>query len=153
MSHGTPPSYELPPDVTVLSIHSMYSAPQVAMATVLGGPLAGAWLIALNFKRLNAPRKADAAIMVGLIAVAMIAAIGLVAPYRVMRLLVMLFGIVMAGLAELLQGAGYDRHVAVGGRHGVSLRAIGVGVVCFPIHLISVLGATTVHLLAACLTQ
>ena len=109
-------------------------------------------MIALNYKRLNAPRKARAAIVLGLIAMAAVAAAGLLTPYRVMRLLVMLLGIVLAGLAELLQGADYDRHAAVGGGRAPTLLAAGVGMVCFPVHLVAIVGAPAVHLLAACLT-
>lgn len=140
---------ELPVDVTVISIHPMYSAAQVAVATVLGGPLGGAWLIALNYKRLDAPRKARTAIILGLIAMAAVSAIALVASYGVMRLLVMIPGIVVAGLAGLLQGPGYTRHVAVGGKRGSSWRAVGAGAVCLPIHLVPIVGAPITHLLAS----
>lgn len=139
------PRSELPADVTVISIHPMYSGPQVAVATVLGGPLGGAWLMALNYKRLGAPRKAHAAIVLGLIAMAVVIAIGLVASYGVMRLLVMIPGIVVAGLTELLQGARYFRHVSVRGRRGSNWRVLGVGVVCLPIHLVPIVGAAIIH--------
>ena len=64
VSKIAPPS-GLPADVTVISLHPMYSAVQVATATVLGGPFGGAWLIALNYKRLDAPRKARTALALG----------------------------------------------------------------------------------------
>lgn len=136
---GSASSSELPADVTVISIYPMYSAPQVAVATVLGGPLGGAWLMALNYKRLGAPRRARAAIMLGLVAMAAVVVIGLVASYGAMRLLVMIPGIVVAGLTELLQGASYFRHVSVGGRRGSNWRVAGVGAVCLPIHLVPII--------------
>jgi hypothetical protein len=138
-------SSELPASVTVISLCPMYSASQVAAATVLGGPLGGAWLIALNYKRLDAPRKADTAIVLGLIAMAAVIAIASMAPYGVMRLLVILPSILTAGLAELLQGAGYVRHVVAGGRRGSSWRAAGIGVMCLPSHLLPIIGAAMIH--------
>jgi hypothetical protein len=135
------PRSELSADVTVISIYPMYSGPQVAVATVIGGPLGGAWLMALNYKRLGAPRRARAAIVFGLIAMAAVVAIGLVASYGSMRLLVMIPSIVVAGLTELLQGARYFRHVSVGGRRGSNWRVAGVGVACLPIHLVPIVAS------------
>jgi hypothetical protein len=131
----------LPADVTVISLHPMYSAVQVAAATVLGGAFGGAWLIALNYKRLDAPRKARTTVALGVLAMAAVLVVGLVASYGMVRLFVMLPGIVVAGLAELLQGAAYVRHVTVGGRRGSSWRATGVGVACLPIHLMPLVTA------------
>lgn len=131
----------LPANVTVISIRPMYSAAQVGAATVLGGPLGGAWLIALNYRRLDAPRKAGTAIVLGVLAMAAVIALGLVASYGVIRLLVMLPGIMVAGLAELLQGPRYVRHVAIGGTRGSNWSAAGVGLVCLPLHLVPIAGA------------
>lgn len=138
-------STQLPAGVTVISIHPMYSAVQVGVATLLGGPLGGAWLMALNYRRLDARRGARVALALGGLATAAVLAIGLDASYPTMRLLVMLLGIVGAGLAELVQGADYVRHVVLGGRRGSSWRAVAVGTACLPIHLVPIVGAAVVQ--------
>lgn len=125
----------------MLSLCPVYSATQVGVATALGGPLGGAWLVALNYKRLDAAEKARTAIVLGVLAMAVVNALVLLASYSMLRLVVMVPGIVMAGLAELLRGDGYTRHVVLGGTRGSNWRAVGVGVACLPIHFMPIVGA------------
>jgi hypothetical protein len=123
----------LPPGVTVISIHPMYSPWQVAGATFFGSPLGGGWLIALNYKRLAQPKKAGMAIVLSVLAtVAMIALEH--ADARMEGPLLMFPFAGMALLARYLQGAAYDRHVAVGGSRGSTWRAAGLALVSLVIY-------------------
>jgi hypothetical protein len=118
----------------------MYAPWQVALASVLGGPLGGAWLMALNYKRLGKPRLAWVTIaitVVGLAAVfGIMAAISSQTPSVAIPLI-----IAMYWLAKALQGTAYDRHAAVGGRLGSTWRAVGLGVASLAISGAAVVGA------------
>ncbi|HEX2689673.1 MAG TPA: hypothetical protein VHN14_23810 [Kofleriaceae bacterium] len=128
---GAPSS--LPANVTVISIHPMYSAGQVCLATFIGGPLGGGWLMALNYKRLGQPGKARVAVGLNVLAIVALTAIGFATPGWSMSGLAIgsIFG--MRALAKSLQGAAYDRHVQAGGSRGSSWRAAGIGLASFPI--------------------
>lgn len=122
-----PPS-GLPVNVTVISIYPMYGADQVCFATFLGGPVGGGWLMALNYKRLGEPAKAHLATGFSVLAMAALVAIGLAIPSQPTLLLWCVPTFVMWRLAQSLQGAAYNRHVAAGGSRGSNWRAAGLGV-------------------------
>ncbi|HET9621152.1 MAG TPA: hypothetical protein VFP84_07290 [Kofleriaceae bacterium] len=52
-------------DRTSLPTSPLYSVLQIVIATLLGGPLCTAWLMAVNYRRLGAPRKANVALAIG----------------------------------------------------------------------------------------
>jgi len=147
ISESAPPS-GLPPGVTVISIYPMYSAGQVALATFFGGPLGGAWLMALNYKRLAEPGKARIAVLLGVLAVAALIAIGFAAGPDSLLWLMLAPIVVTSWLAKELQGAAYDRHVAVGGSRGSRWRAAGLGVVSLVVYLAAIFGTLTIHYFA-----
>lgn len=125
-----PPS-GLPANVTVISIRPMYGADQVCFATFLGGPVGGGWLMALNYHRLGEPAKACLATGLSVFAMVTLAVIGLAIPSQLAFLLLLLWFVptfVMWGLAQSLQGAAYNRHVAAGGTRGSTWRVAGLGV-------------------------
>lgn len=125
----------LPAGVTVISIHPMYSAGQVALATFLGGLLGGGWLMAVNYKRLGEPAKMRRAIGLSVLAMAAVIAIGFAVGGQAAWVLVLLPILAMHKLAKALQGAAYSRHVAAGGSRGSSWRAAGLGGVSLVIYL------------------
>jgi len=107
----------------------MYGADQVCFATFLGGPVGGGWLMALNYQRLGEPAKAHLATGLSVLATAALIAIGLAIP-SLPTLLLLWFvpTFVTWGLAQSLQGAAYNRHVAAGGSRGSTWRVAGLGV-------------------------
>jgi hypothetical protein len=141
-------SSELPAGVTVISIHPIYSPGQVALATFLGGPLGGGWLMAVNYKRLGEPAKMRGAIGLSVLAMAAVIAIGFVIGSGAAWVLALLPFIVMRALAEALQGDAYRRHVALGGSRGSNWRAAGLGGVSLVIYLGVIWGALTIEFLA-----
>lgn len=147
VSDGTSSSV-LPPGVTVVSIRPLYSPGEIALATVFGGPLGGAWLLARNYRRLDARRKARAALAIGALAMGAVVAIGWLVPPAAVVFVLLFPPIVAIALAERLQGADHVRHAPVGGRTGSSWRALGVGVVLIPIYLAPIFGGALVHLAA-----
>jgi hypothetical protein len=130
---ASPPG--LPAGVTVISIHPMYSPRQVALATFLGGPLGGGWLMAVNYKRLGEPAKMRRAIVLSVLAMAAVIAIGFVLGNGAAWVLALLPVFAMREVASALQGAAYLRHVEAGGSRGSSWRAAGLGGVSLVIYL------------------
>lgn len=126
----------------------MYSAGQVGLATFLGGPIGGGWLMALNYKRLGEPGKARAAVGLSVLAMAVLVAIGFATPGQRMSWLPIVLFIAMRGLAKSLQGAAYDRHVALGGSRGSSWRAAGIGLASVAICFGVIVGVAAIHAVA-----
>jgi len=124
----------------------MYSPGQVALATFVGGPLAGAWLMAVNYKRLAEPAKMRRAIGLGVLGTAAVIALGFAVGNQATWLLALLPIFAMRELARALQGAAYSRHVAVGGSRGSSWRAAGVGGASLVIYLGVVFGVFAIDL-------
>jgi hypothetical protein len=137
----------LPTGVTVISIHPIYSAGRITLATLIGGPLGGSWLMALNYKRFAEPRNARMAIALGVLGTA--AAIALWLAVGGAELWLVIAPVIAVGLlALLLQGTAYDQHVAVGGSRGSSWRAVGVGAVSLVVYLAVILGSITIQWVA-----
>ena len=97
----------------------------ITLATLIGGPLCGSWLMALNYKRFAEPRNARMAKAFGVHAT--VAAIALWLTVRGGGLLRLVIVPVIAAclLALLLQGEAYDQHVALDGSRGSARPAGG----------------------------
>lgn len=124
----------------------MYSAGQVTLATFLGGPLGGGWLMALNYKRLGEPAKMRRAIGFSVLAMAAVIAMGFVLGNQAAWALALVPILVMRELAKALQGAAYSRHVAAGGSRGSSWRAAGLGAVSLVIYSGAIFGVLVIDL-------
>jgi hypothetical protein len=117
---------ELPSDVVVVPTYKLYSGGQMGLATFLGGPLAGCWLLARNFKRLQRPRAARLAIGLGVVWMAALFAMALMVAF-----FGRLFGLFSIGLMIMLayktQGDAFLSHTRRGGRRSSWWAAIGIG--------------------------
>lgn len=106
-------------------MYRLYSPRQVSVAAFVGGPLAAAWLMAINFRRLGAPRKA-----ITLVALTTLATLGLI--WLAVRVDDVPHGVnILAPLAMVVLNRGlqledYHSHIAREGRSGSSWRAFGV---------------------------
>jgi hypothetical protein len=138
----------LPAGVTVISIHPIYSPGRITLATLIGGPLGGSWLMALNYKRFAEPRNARMAIALGALGTAAAIALWLTIGGGAALWLWIAPVIAVGMLAPLLQGIAYDRHIAVGGRRGSSWRAAGVGAVSLAVYLAVILGSMAIQFVA-----
>jgi hypothetical protein len=109
----------------------LYSPGQVALATLLGAPIAGALLLAANYRELgevNAPRKA---VVWGLVGTVLLLMLSFVLPDSLPNsTLPMSTAITVFLLAKNLQGTLYDSHVGAGGPKHSSWRAAGIGAAC-----------------------
>jgi hypothetical protein len=115
-------------------MYPMYSPGQIAVATFIGGPLAAAWLMAVNFRRLGSLRAAVASVAVALFVVfglgTLVVTTGITPP----------LGFVVFGLTVLvqgvLQGNEFRSHLARQGRVDSWWSAIGVSIVTLALSLV-----------------
>lgn len=108
------PRSDQPPVAHVVPLYTLYSPGQVALATFLGTPLAGCWLIARNFKKLGARWSAWAILALGIAWTAGLCGLAVIGK---------LPGVVSLGsipasvlLMRGLQGGALDRHASLGGK-------------------------------------
>jgi hypothetical protein len=130
----------LPAGVTVMSIRPIYSPGQVAAATFLGSPLAGGWLLALNYQRFGEPRKARVAFGLCVAGTAALLALAYVIPGKAASALGVFPVFAMYGLANAVQGPAFASHVAHQGRRGSVWRVLGVSLASLAIVFALLLG-------------
>jgi hypothetical protein len=108
----------------------LYTPGAVTLATVFGGPLAGYWIMATNYRRMGRPADAQRAIASGLLIVALIVGAGFLLPPEYqsaalgMNIALIFF---LRRQAQKEQGAAVEEHLAQGGREGSLWAAFGVG--------------------------
>ena len=100
---------------------ALYTIPSIALASFLGGPLAAGWLVSINFRRLNEPRAARAAVINGVLAtVALVSMMVALPPHWASRLpgitIPAIYTALIWFLAERFQGRPLAAHFARGGR-------------------------------------
>jgi len=111
-------------------VYRLYSPQHVGIASIIGGPGAGAVVLSLNYQKLGNSRGAVASLTLGILAVLALALVGLALPddFRLGGIGVGL-AVAMLYVAKGLQGQAYEAHLAVGGRKASGWRAAGIGVI------------------------
>jgi len=152
--HGKLPPFDpaagsgLPADVLVVPTYPLYTPGQVGLATFLGGPPAGAWLLARNFKRLGQPGRGHLTVILGIVGTAILLGCALALNLPSVISIVLVFA--MVGLARSLQGKAVERHEQCGGRRASNWRTAGVGLIsCAGIFALLIGGAVALELLNA----
>jgi hypothetical protein len=106
----------------------VYSPQQVAIATVLGAPLAGSFLLAQNFRVLGKRREQRWTLVCGLAATVVLLAIAFVLPEKFPKgLIPMLYTITLRQTAIQLQGNAIRPHLEAGHKQSW-WRVIAIGV-------------------------
>ena len=120
----------------------LYSSRQVGFAAFLGAPLGGAWLLALNFRRLGHRGAARISLLIGVLATAGVFALAFVLPESFPdTVLPVLVAVASSAIAKSLQGEAYEAHVQSAGARSSTWKAAGVGLtaaVCSTVLLIAV---------------
>jgi hypothetical protein len=110
---------------------TMYSPGQIAWATYLGAPIAGCWLLALNYRRLGDARAANLALISGSIGTVLLLALAFVLPERFPKFVVpAAYTFVMYRCVRALQGKVYEDRLANGANKGSVWVATGIGILC-----------------------
>ena len=106
------------PDEPKLAVpgFSLFSVGQISGATFVGSPLAGAYMLAQNFRRLDAPKKSTMALVLGTLSTIALFFIGYFLPDGFLNaLLPASYTGAMAALARNRQGTAIQDHFARGG--------------------------------------
>ena len=110
----------------------LFSPSQATLATAFGGPLAGAVVMAVNYRHLARPRAGAITLFVGVTATATLLVIGSYLPTDASSLLIVLPYVALAHLtAERLQGNAFRTHRSAGGITYSAWRSVGVGLLSF----------------------
>lgn len=112
--------------------YRLFSPGQVTLATVIGSFLAGAILMALNYRRLGQPAAARKAFRLAAAALVALAVAGPFLPESSTVSIGLAVGSVVAmnQLANQLQGSPCRSHAARGGRTGSGLAVVGIAILC-----------------------
>ncbi len=119
----------LPADVIVIPTYKLFTPGHATAATFFGGPLGGAAVLALNYKRLREPGKAWASIILGAIATAVLVALAykfsaaIRGPWIAVPSL-----LAMSAIAKAVHGQAHERHVADGGKTASSWGVVGIAI-------------------------
>jgi hypothetical protein len=108
----------------------LYSPHHVLIATAIGGPFAGAFLVSANYRQLAEPRASNTAIAVGVFATASLLIIGWFLPANSLGpVVVVAYAFAAQALATKLQGQAVAAHTSSGGLTQSRWRAAGIGAV------------------------
>jgi hypothetical protein len=118
--------------------HRLYDSGAVGMATFFGSPLAGAFMIATNYKRLGKRGNGYLAFLLGAAVTAILIYIGWNHPkFGWILVVVGIVGTMQS--ARSLQGAAVSEHVALGGALESKWKAFGVAVVTSAVVFVALL--------------
>jgi hypothetical protein len=122
--------------------YRLFDAGSVFIAAILGSPVAGVALMSLNYRRLGEGKKALAAFIIGVVATALVCAIGYFLPSSGSVAVGVVLAAATRGAAQRWQGAAVAQHQARGGELSSRWAATGIGVVFLAVFcLIIVAGA------------
>lgn len=106
---------------------TLFDPNSVGLATLIGGPVAGSFLMALNYRRLGMMGKAFAALAIGTIVTGLAILVGWNLPATVRFPLALALLFATKWMAQSLQGATVKYHVEHGGRLGSRWTAFASG--------------------------
>jgi hypothetical protein len=110
---------------------TVYSPGQIAWAAFLGAPIAGSWLLALNYRRLGDAKAANLSLISGLIGTILVVALAFVLPERFPNLILpAAYAFGMYQYAKTLHGKVYESRPANGRNKGSGWVATGIGMLC-----------------------
>lgn len=107
--------------------YRLFDANSVLIAAILGSPVAGVALMALNWRRLGQGRKGLAAFLIGVVATVLASVVGYYVPSSGSLAIGIAIALGTKGAAQYFQGTALAEHVARGGQLGSRWAATGVG--------------------------
>ncbi len=117
----------------------LFAPSHATTATAIGGPLAGAVVMAANYRKLARPSASVSAILSGALASATLVIMAWKMPPHSSGLFVVaLYTGGLHVLARWLQGSAFDAHIAAGGTAHSAWRAAGVGLGCLALTFLAV---------------
>lgn len=125
--------------ITSASVHNsvpaytLFDSNSVAAATFLGTPVAGATLMALNYKRLGQGAKAAVTLLLGTIVSAVLVLLAWSLPRAACSIIALALLFLIQRIAQALQGPAVKQQVELGGRLGSRWTAFGLGAAFFAV--------------------
>lgn len=113
--------------------YALFDSNSVAAATLLGTPVAGASLMALNYKRLGQGAKAAGILMAGIAVSAVVILLAWNLPRTACSIIAFALLIGIRRIAQALQGPAVKQQVERGGRLGSRWAAFGIGAAFFAV--------------------
>ncbi len=113
--------------------YSLYDSGAVALATLFGTPVAGASLMALNYRRLGKTGMALTTLFAGLAVTSVVIALSWNLPRAVDFPIALVLLIAVRQIARIAQGQALNEHAEKGGRSGSKGIAIGSGLAFFTV--------------------
>jgi hypothetical protein len=107
--------------------YRLFDATSVLIAAILGSPVAGVALMALNYRRLGEGKKGLAAFLVGVLATVLAGVVGSYVPSSGSIAIGIGIAVATKGAAQYFQGATVAAHEARGGQLASRWAATGVG--------------------------
>lgn len=139
------PSAQLHQEAETIATGSLYTPVQVFLATFLGSPLAGGWLIAANYKALGRHDAQLKCLLAGVIATLVSIAAALFLPDTIPGLLIpAALAAATQQVASKLQGEQIEHHLSTGGKKHSVWRVVGVALLAIVVALVLVLATVFV---------
>jgi hypothetical protein len=128
-THLNPAFAGAAPSTTAAAVPSyrLFDPTSVLIAAILGSPVAGVALMALNWRRLGQGKKALAAFFLGVAATVLASALGYFLPSTGSIAIGVVIALATKGAAQYWQGAALAQHEARGGQLSSRWAATGIG--------------------------
>lgn len=109
--------------------YTLYTQGQVFVATFLGGPLGGAWLMGANYAALGQEDKKNKALLYGGLATILLLIFGIfILPENIPSSIIPIIScILMTNIAKSQQGLLIAAHLAKGGKQGSGWHVVRIG--------------------------
>ena len=125
-------SLPTPPSLPTTPSYKLFSVGQIILATFLGSPLPGMWMLSINFKRLGQKSKATNMLLIGVGLTILNLVFAFIVPNRVSPLSVsMPFIIVASVIARMQFTKPFEMHAANGGQKDSWGKAVGYALAGF----------------------
>ena len=121
------------PEETEPPAYKLYSIGEIGVCSYIGGPLAGCYLMSVNFKSLNNEEFAKNSLRIGITSSALIFAGILMVPENMMNmipnfLIPLIYTSVITGYSQKLQGIPIKEHIEKGGKKYSGWKVFGLGI-------------------------
>ena len=124
-------TYVIPADTSSVSpapAYRLFDANSVLIASILGSPVAGAALMAVNYRRMGKTAEAIAAVAIAVAGTAVASALGYFVPALATTVVGITLALATKGAAQYWQGKAVAQHALRGGRLSSKWGAAGIGI-------------------------
>lgn len=121
--------------------YKLYTTGWMVAATFIGGPLAGFYLLSVNFKNLKKPQLARKAIIQGMFISLVLFTSFMILPKKILDIIPktifpILYSMFLGMYADIQQGSEIKSHIKNGGKKYSGWKAAGIGIVCLVLILL-----------------